>query len=882
MEHIFHLTAHAELGLRDIHLACLRGDLEAVVRLASQPGIIDVPTEPQTGVEGGLRETPIKLAALMGYVDIVWFLFEQGAALAHDRVLASTYTGDEGLAARRRDFFLNTVGIGREHPDASNTRKIIHDILSSPGRRSVVRAMRGPRSDLGFPDYKLAKQGRDIVVFAPVLRIRSDIPLNRSKTIGIITSKDSACDILMSAHSGFRAGGDRHEKCLDTNHWNYIALHHIAELIKFHFPGNLHDNGAQPAEYIHRGRAHAGHVEVLLAAWYAVELTKKHVAAKNGEEKDLEWCLKSLPTLKVATLGHARSAVIMIDSQPCATCLKFINFLFQYTGLHFSVKGAVGVGPTLATKDERTGIRLDTFGDVFLEPDIDGAEEYEESSDVDDEGDAVLESPLPIGQGVSDGIRDTIEGNGEGEEEDDVSVHAQAQAASEAFAGIFNISPEPDMDTDDVLISTPVAEPAPEPVTPQRVTPFTPIRPRMRWGVPDPGSRPRRGDPFSNIPSRRPANPDELLAEYKKKTPVWTWPGYDSTEPSPDRFCRPRLLRPPFGPLAPLAVNSGTFVTTNQVGGMYEDENLTSASGEGVKKGRGAEQRQGEGKGQGVGEEVGGDTIIVDMTNDSEVSYSSPDSSSAIRESIAAFNARINNHFENTPSPLGRERTGFSYSSFQPIANPDREKPNNLANSNNMAGEEHLLPPQSHPQSQSQSQTPSQFQFQANFAHPNTLTQPNLPEDEEGYIYVPQLPLPPSQQSHPLSQQSQLSQQFQPFSQPTSLSQTGTRYYNAALLMDAQSRDPTPRPAPARSRAPVPSPSLTPAATPVSIPTPKAALRGLNFQQWRFEPQPYAQGEVSRHFEAGPKLLWQQAGPVSFPAGMECRPERRGVLGRRG
>ncbi|KAI1213135.1 uncharacterized protein F4807DRAFT_413051 [Annulohypoxylon truncatum] len=831
----------------------------------------------------------------MGHVDIVWFLVEQGAALTHDRVLASSYTGNEGLAARRRDFFLNTVGIGREHPDAENTRKIIFDILSSPGRRSVVRAMRGPRSDLGFPDYKLAKQGRDIVVFAPVLRIRSDIPLDRSKTIGIITSKAASGDILMSAHSGFRAGGDRHDKCLDTNQWNYVALHHIAKLLKFHFPGNKHDNGPKKLEDdIHRGRAHAGHVEVLLAAWYAVELTnKQRLAANGGQGKmSLDWCLANLHTLKHATLGQARSAVIMIDSQPCATCLKFINYLFQYTGVHFSVKGAVGIGPTLATKDERTGVRLDTFGDVFLEQDIDGADDYEESAYLDTEIETVLETP--IAQGVPGGIRDTIEGNGD-EEDDAMSVHAQAQAASEAFARISSFSPA-NMDTENVPMTTP----APEPVTPQRAAPFTPLRPRMRWGVPDSGPRSKRGDPFGNIPSRRPANPDELIAEYKKKTPVWTWPGYDSAEPSFVPFCQPpRVSRGILGSPMPLALPGAAGRTLVTDGNMpIKDINGDSA----IVMDEG---------GTGEGPVTGEDPIIVDMVND-DVSYPSPPRSCLIRDTFAAFDAQVKNHFGDTPTLTGQKRAAFSYSSFQPIPNPARQKAKEMARNLNTAMEEPPLQPPS--------------RARVDQIHSETPMQLNSPDDEEGYVHVPDLfPLSPSPQPQPLSQQSQ---PFSPSSQPPSqpqqplLSQNGSRYYAAALLMGAESPDPTPCPMPVPTSAPnlPPSPAptttpsnstttaiLTPAATPVPIPAPKtnpkpAAPGPLNFQRWRFEPHPHPQPRprsrkpwlaeqqqqqevVSKHF-SGPRLAWHQQGLVSFPEvtgmGNGVGQERRDGAGRKG
>ncbi|KAI1096599.1 hypothetical protein F5B19DRAFT_488553 [Rostrohypoxylon terebratum] len=863
MDDDFYHSAFPELGLRKIHQACLRGDFEAVVKLACQPGTIDVPTEPQNG-----------------------FLVEQGAALTHGRVLATTYTGNEGLAARRRDFFLNTVGIGREHPDAVNTRKTIFDILSSPGRRSVVRAMCGPRADLGYPDYKLAKQGRDIVVFAPVLRIRSDIPLDRSKTIGIITSKAASGDILMSAHSGFREGSDRHEKCLDTNRWNYIALHHISKLLQFHFPGNKHDNGSKKIfEDIHRGRAHAGHVEVLLAAWYAIEMTKQQgMAGNGGTEKSLEWCLDNMHILKHVTLGEARSAVIMIDSQPCATCLKFINFLFQYTGLHFSVKGAVGVGPTLATKDERTGVRLDTFGDTFEEQDIDGAEGYEEPAtfdlelDVDTEVDAVLETP--IARGVPGGIRETIEENEDGDRAgDDMTVHAQAQAASEAFARISSFMPA-DMDTENVPMTTP----APETVTPQRTGPITPLRPRMRWGVPEPGPRLKRGDLFSNIPSRRPANPEELLAEYKKKTPVWTWPGYNSADPSPDRY--PRIHRPHLGSPAPLALpDGGTLIPDSAVNNDENDDDAVTVVNDGVAR---------------ESPQEGEDPVIVDMVND-DVSYLSPSGSSAVRDSLADFNARLNHHFDGTPAPMSRERSSFSNSSFQPIPSPAHTRAKDPSKNKNVVREQ----PQFQPQSQTRVEP-----FRS-----DSPMQPNPPENEDGYIYVPQ-PSPPSLSKHsrfPSQRPQPTPQPSQAPSEPTFLSQTGSRYYAAALLMDAESPDPTPCPVPARApvptRAPAPAPApaarkasnlnptTTPApstfnaiSTPVTIPPTKAKQGGLaplNFQQWRFEPQPRMGEEVvSRHF-GGPKLQWHQQGIVSFPevpGQMGGRPglERRGGIGRKG
>ncbi|KAF3064488.1 hypothetical protein GL218_01723 [Daldinia childiae] len=568
----------ADLGLKPIHLACLQGDFEGVIKLVSQSeDVLETITEPKIGTEWGLRETPIKLAALMGHLDIVEFFIQKGVNLVSDGLYASSYTKDEGFAMRRREFFLKTAKVGREHLDAHNARKAIYDLLTSQGRRSVLKSMRGPRADIGFPDYRLAKQGSQIVVYAPVYRVKTDIPLDRSKTIGLITAKGNS-EVLMTAHSGYKPGGDRGEKCLDTNKWNYIALHHIAALLKFQFPGNQRDNGNKPAEDEHRGRAHAGHVEVLLAAWYVLEMTRK---SSGNLEADKDWLLANLHMLKHAKLGNARSAVIMIDSQPCATCLKFINRIFQYTGVHFSVRGAIGIGPTLATKDKRSGARCDTFGDTF--PESDGEES------------AVVE--------------DLVQGLG----------GVTAGAACQPFIGMpierQQLSPILNNDADIII-------PATNPATAmERAIPITPARPRMQWPIPEHRSR-FFEDPFSDIPSRRPPNHFEILAEYKKKTPVYEFPGYESIMTDH----HPRQQQPLVKPF------------------ILPPENRRPSS---------------------VAEE---DVVLVDVADDSDTimcSSTSSDSESTLGHSVVDVRAGKKDSDSSTPRP---NEANFSYSSFEPIA----------------------------------------------------------------------------------------------------------------------------------------------------------------------------------------------------------------------
>ncbi|KAI2631038.1 hypothetical protein GGR54DRAFT_182540 [Hypoxylon sp. NC1633] len=753
--------AAAELGLQPLHLACLEGDLEAVILMSCQPGIIDAPVEPQRGVDWRLRETPIKLAALMSHLNIVEFLIEQGATLGQDGLHASSYAGDEGLAARRREFYLQTVGIGQEHPDAASNRKSIYHLLASPGRRSVVRAMRGPRADLGYADYKLAKQGRYIVAYAPVLRVRTDVRLDRSKTIGVITSKgvvsvprdgmvhldessrgSSSGDILQVAHSGYRAGAldDRDAACcLDTNRWNYIALHRVAALLRFRFPANRHDNGARPVELdAHRGRAHAGHVEVLLAAWYALQMVKRvcgdgggmggGAVSENGNgggsgsgseraqegmgmgtgmelDAETEWLLARMHLLKKATLGQARSAVIMIDSQPCATCLKFINRLFQYTGIHFSVRGAVGIGPTLATKDKRDNARFDTFGDVF--PVSDGEDEEENDEEDDSGGVHAPDDYIPMMHGaprVEDMqlVDNTTSGTGNRNASGNVSfpVTPTRGETSIYFAprnndnnNDNNISPAsvPALTPD---TSTPLAAPAA-----QRTTPITPARPRMPWPLPENRVRaPAMPDPFRDIPSRRPANHFELLAEYKKKTPVYDFPGYEGVR---------RQLFPPRRNLGSPLRELGSSPLALPLPLTGREADLRAGAGGG--RGDGFGEREGEMEMERRrGKER--DVVVVDDMDDSDedgdadADYADDAVFSASNSNAATPQRRqemqmqmqmpgIDNHtlmnfnayaHEDTPCPAPRPRRGsgagagaggvFLYSSFEPVDARKRER----------------------------------------------------------------------------------------------------------------------------------------------------------------------------------------------------------------
>ncbi|KAI1755333.1 hypothetical protein F4782DRAFT_551599 [Xylaria castorea] len=323
------------------------------------------------------------------------------------------------------------------------------------------------RGDFGFSEHFLGKKGTKIQVYVKVLEIETGIRLDKSKTIGTITTKNSS-KILMAAHSGYSTGPKREDICLDTNKWNYLALHNIARQIKFKFPKNLRDNAGHPVLEEHRGRAHAGHVEVLLASWFVIHLLRREFDITDKSEKHL---ITQLKRLKKIDLEDSRSCFITIDSEPCRTCLQFINRLSQYTGIMFMVSGSRGIGPVKVRIDGQR--RQDVVEEIFS-----GSEDEIPSQE----------------------------------------ANTQAEEATET-------TPVEDTAMPDIVV----------PVTP---APLVLRRPQSAWG--------------KAVQQWSPEDPDQLLLSYKKKTPVYEFPGYDgeprrdSETPSPSSRVQDTGVKPLF------------------------------------------------------------------------------------------------------------------------------------------------------------------------------------------------------------------------------------------------------------------------------------------------------------------------------------------------
>ncbi|RYO76365.1 hypothetical protein DL766_006672 [Monosporascus sp. MC13-8B] len=386
------------LGVRPIHLACLEGNFEEVMKLAKVHSYVDLPLRPTihqpahepTWPSG---ETPLMLAALMGQIKIFEYLVRRGARYDkrdEDGFPPQSYSSEKPFAVEKRTLFLKK-GIGKEHPKASHAREVITDLLDNPARLQVlVSCVR----DSGYPNISLGKHGKKIMLLACVGEFDTGEVLGMEKTIGGVMIRGSQ-SVLKFAVSGFKGRSAQHDpRVLDREFWNRIALTKVARIIGFKFHGNLHDNGARRPLPHHVGRVQAGHVEVQLATYYVIEMGDRHAQGQPGGET---WStMRKLRALRSAHLGEERDAGIFISSQPCSSCHKYVQALSNYTKITFFIQGGAAMGPTIRSKTGRGRMAVDevmhTFADEDAQPDPSDGEADE--GDESDAMDAMVVRPL--------------------------------------------------------------------------------------------------------------------------------------------------------------------------------------------------------------------------------------------------------------------------------------------------------------------------------------------------------------------------------------------------------------------------------------------------------------------------------------------------------
>ncbi|RYP18355.1 hypothetical protein DL765_003967 [Monosporascus sp. GIB2] len=388
------------LGVRPIHLACLEGNFEEVMKLAEVHDNVDLPLRPTSHQPAReptwpSGETPLMLAALMGQMKIFEYLVRKGANYDkrdEDGFPPQSYSSEKPFAVEKRTLFLKN-GIGKEHAKASHAREVITDLLDNPARLQVlVSSIR----DSGVPNISLGKQGKNIMLFACVGKFDTGEVLGMEKTIGCVMIRGSQ-SVLKFALSGFKGRNAQHDpRVLNREFWNRIALTKVARIIGFKFHGNLHDNGARRPLPHHVGRVQAGHVEVQLATYYVIEMGDRNAQRQPGGET---WSMmRKLRALRSAHLGEERDAVIFISSQPCSSCHKYLHALYYYTQITFSVQGDAAMGPTIRSKTGKGRMAVDEVMHTFADPDAQ-PDPSDDEADEDDELDAMDFRPL-VTQGV--------------------------------------------------------------------------------------------------------------------------------------------------------------------------------------------------------------------------------------------------------------------------------------------------------------------------------------------------------------------------------------------------------------------------------------------------------------------------------------------------
>lgn len=206
------------------------------------------------------------------------------------------------------------------------------------------------------------------------------------------------------AASGFkdRAGPLRRDpRVLDREALNDIALNKVARIIGFRFSANFNDNGNRFALPHHRGRVHAGHVEVQLTTWYVLEMANRLAtdpatapvggsgSGSNGKTWTTKQKLRNLKN-RIARLGGDREAVLCLNAYPCASCLKFIQAVTSYTGVLFYVRGGFGVGPVAREKLGRNNAAIDQVQKEF--EDLDAVTDPSDDDGLSSDSDSDLKS----------------------------------------------------------------------------------------------------------------------------------------------------------------------------------------------------------------------------------------------------------------------------------------------------------------------------------------------------------------------------------------------------------------------------------------------------------------------------------------------------------
>lgn len=332
------LAFSAELGLQEIHIACLAGDFAAIPRLLVDNKVIESRTSN--------GETPLILAALMGNVEAVVILRQHCAALdAVDnfRATALDCTSLNALNDMRRKAYAQA---GFFESNGANHRRIAIAAMLNP-----ISAPRRTNTGLASGSCAFRKTTDGVEVYKRIGYINTPGIDLRLKTVGFIATTTEPSPRAWAVSGWSARTVPEFSKLLEGYKWTKAVLHRVAPSIGFIFKSHIQDQGFEDGmlSSSRRGRFFASHTEVKLATWWCFTLL---ATLKGMARPSRTYLAKNLSDLARAELGHSRHARIEIDQPPCESCARFLLAMTRVTGIHFEpmYRPSLALIPELAKK----------------------------------------------------------------------------------------------------------------------------------------------------------------------------------------------------------------------------------------------------------------------------------------------------------------------------------------------------------------------------------------------------------------------------------------------------------------------------------------------------------------------------------------------------
>ncbi|KAH8673323.1 hypothetical protein BX600DRAFT_535903 [Xylariales sp. PMI_506] len=406
--------------LEEIHVCCLRGDIEGLENLLKPPNQIIVHDVTEK------NETPLMLASLMGHTAAVVLLLGKGAKRNTKDIWGNQalfYATDAPFAVIRRKFY-ERHGFAQKK-GAGYDRQAIISILHDP--LPLVSQTPRPHAPVIF-----RKVSTGIEAYQRLSVVRTPPGKDtRTKTCGFIRTQDNITP-LKWATSGFSKVEPPDAMLLEWNQWVKNAMRRLAPLLDFKFKASALDHGfgTLPTGPVHVGRFFGCHVEIRLAVWYCFTCLAAIKSWPTASATFLARHLKDLSHLPLEE--QQRSTVIEIDQKPCGSCKRFLRLLSKLTRIEFTI--SCRRRSILFPEDENKHLAM---GEIETEQeDLDNGSETDGDWSAFDE-----EEGLDVTREESQGFKNIFDGILEGDPEHDTGIDLAHDSPPGSLCNTLPITP---------------------------------------------------------------------------------------------------------------------------------------------------------------------------------------------------------------------------------------------------------------------------------------------------------------------------------------------------------------------------------------------------------------------------------------------------------